>query len=385
MLISFAFGLHPRFKDAVAVVFAVVDPAVHRIPEIGELKAHDHVGVADHCRPRREMVSVREVHPVLLVHHRHLNELCELYQQINALLGARHTVRDDDRVLRIDKKFCRLTERSRIGVRRRCRNVARRVEAVSVLLLDAFLLEAGVERNHHRPVRRRHRVFVGAHERLREVLERDRLVVPFGEVAHQRVDVLRGVDGRRAGRTLGGIEVVAADHDERHAVGPGVIDRHAGVLQADGAVHQRHLRLAGGFEMAVAHRHRRLFVRDGQEFRHGVPAVIDQRLMQAAEARCRIGIDILDLQRFDDVDHEVGGRAARDLRRRLAQAAGLGRDLMRGGHHRRGQPFVHGCAGARGLRAVRNGRRRRRDGGAGQEFSAAYIGARLFACHSRPP
>jgi hypothetical protein len=55
---------------------------------------------------------------------------------------------------------------------------------------------------------------------------------------------------------MGGVEIVATDHDQRNAVGPGVVDRHGGVHQADGAVAEHHLRLAGGLEVAVRHRDR---------------------------------------------------------------------------------------------------------------------------------
>ena len=33
------------------------------------------------------------------------------------------------------------------------------------------------------------------------------------------------------GGRLRGIEIVAAHHDQRHAVGPGVVDRHGAVLR----------------------------------------------------------------------------------------------------------------------------------------------------------
>src|SRR5437867_9783649 len=63
------------------------------------------------------------------------------------------------------------------------------------------------------------------------MLQRHRRVVPLGEVAHQRVDVLGGVEGRHARRPGRGVEVVAADDDHRHAVAPCVVDAHGGVLQ----------------------------------------------------------------------------------------------------------------------------------------------------------
>jgi hypothetical protein len=83
---------------------------------------------------------------------------------------------------------------------------------------------------------------------------------------------------------VGSIKVVAADDDHRHPVAPGIIDRHRGVLQADGAVAQRDQRLAGDLEVAVRHADRRFLVRAGEVFRHLVAAVVDQRLVDGAEA-----------------------------------------------------------------------------------------------------
>ena len=60
------------------------------------------------------------------------------------------------------------------------------------------------------------------------------------------------------GGAMRGVEVVAADHDDRHAVAPGVVDRHRRVLQADGAVAEHHHRLAFDLEVAVRHRDRRI-------------------------------------------------------------------------------------------------------------------------------
>ena len=103
-----------------------------------------------------------------------------------------------------------------------------------------------------------------------------------------------------------GVEIVAADHDDRHPVAPGVVDRHGGVLQADRAVAQRHQRLAGDLEVAVRHADGGFLVHAGEEFRHLVVAVVDQQLVQRAETRGAVRRAVLDVERLDDVDHEVG-------------------------------------------------------------------------------
>jgi hypothetical protein len=54
-------------------------------------------------------------------------------------------------------------------------------------------------------------VIAAAYHGFRVGLQRPRLVIPLGEIAHQRQRILRGMGGRHAGRTRRGIDVVA-DH-----------------------------------------------------------------------------------------------------------------------------------------------------------------------------
>jgi len=56
------------------------------------------------------------------------------------------------------------------------------------------------------------------------------------------------------------------------------------MLQADRAMAKRHQRLAGDLEIAVRHADRGFLVRASEKFRHLVAAVIDQRLVDGAEA-----------------------------------------------------------------------------------------------------
>src|SRR5262249_32340251 len=74
-----------------------------------------------------------------------------------------------------------------IALRRHDRRELRDMQVLTVG--NRILLQLGVERKEYRPHRRGRRDLVGAHRRLGEMLERSRLIVPFGEVAHQRADV----------------------------------------------------------------------------------------------------------------------------------------------------------------------------------------------------
>ena len=132
--------------------------------------------------------------------------------------------------------------------------------------VDRVLLQLRIEREQHRPHRRRHRDLVGAHRRLGEMLQRGRLVVPLGEVAHDRADVDRRVHPLGAGQALVGVDDIAAHDVDRHAIAPGVVDRHGGVLQPDHAVADHRHRLAFDLGVAVRHRDRDLLVRAGEDF-----------------------------------------------------------------------------------------------------------------------
>src|SRR5215468_10723086 len=50
-----------------------------------------------------------------------------------------------------------------------------------------------------------------------------------------------------------------------------------------------------------------------EQFRRFISAVIDDRLMQRPKRRSRIGGDIFNAKRFDDVEHEVRSGPIRDI------------------------------------------------------------------------
>ena len=79
---------------------------------------------------------------------------------------------------------------------------------------DRVLLQLGVEREEDRSHRRRGRNLVGAHRRLGEMLQRGRLVVPLGEVAHDRARCRsRNAPIPAPGAALVRLDDVAAHHD----------------------------------------------------------------------------------------------------------------------------------------------------------------------------
>ena len=99
-------------------------------------------------------------------------------------------------------------------------------------------------------------------------------------------------------------------------------------MQADRAVAQREQRLARGFEVAMRHSDGGLFVQAGQKLGHFVAAVVDQRLMQGAKAGGAIGGQVLDVERLDDIDHEVRAGNAFGVAQ-IGGHAGLSRCTLR--------------------------------------------------------
>src|SRR6516164_2387440 len=111
-----------------------------------------------------------------------------------------------------------------------------------------------------------------------------------------------------AGWALRSVEIIATEDQHRNAITPSVVNRHRRVLETNRAMDQRHDGLAGRLKIAVTHGDGGFLVRAGEEFRHRVLAVIDQGFVDPAVTRGRVGWQIFDLDRLDDVDHEIGAR-----------------------------------------------------------------------------
>ena len=152
---------------------------------------------------------------------------------------------------------------------------------------------------------------------------------------------------------------------------------------------ERHQRLAGHLEIAVRHADRGFLMHAGEKFRIFVAAVIDQRLMNAAEARGAVRWEIFEVQGLDDIDHEIGTSDALD-----ATQVFRGRGLGSGDVHARRQcrrRARRGRIGGRSRRGSTRYRWRRRcrrasHRDARQELAPAHFGKRVFSgpmlmCH----
>ena len=134
-----------------------------------------------------ERMPRREVHAPDIVDHGALQRFGQLDEIRHARRRARHAIADDDGVLASTSIFaasamapaspCGGTTGASLGI---CRLSPSGI---------GFSCSSASSDEKYRPHRRRRRDLVGAHRRLGEMLERSRLIVPFGEVAHERADV----------------------------------------------------------------------------------------------------------------------------------------------------------------------------------------------------
>ena len=189
------------------------------------------------------------------------------------------------------------------------------------------------------------------------MLQRSRLIVPLDEVSHQGGGVDGGMYPFGARRPLVGLHDVA-DHDiDGHPIAPGVVYRHGRMLQSDYAVADHRHRLAFDLGIALGHRDRDLLVWASENFGF-VSGVVNDRFVQAAEARSAIHRQVIDVERVEHFRHEVATAAAlggRILGRRLGFRGEVrlwddlgrfpGRRLLRPG--RKGRRGQGGGAGKR--------------------------------------
>ena len=191
------------------------------------------------------------------------------------------------------------------------------------------------------------------------------------------------MEGGYARWAMRGIEVIAACDQDGDAIAPGIVDRHRGVLQSNGAVNQGQQRLSRRLEITVRHADRRFFVHAGEEFRLLVAAVVDQRFVQCAEARRRIAGQIFDVESLDDIDHEIGAGAAAFTVLGFLRCPGFGGRNLRIGCNCRGSGcWLGGSSRDRRFAGLRRHRRcSSRDGNACKEFPPVDIRARIVGFH----
>ena len=235
--------------------------------------------------------------------------LGELYAAREALEIVRHAADEDQRVLRARERGCDLRDRLSRGIDRARRRIPfergqRRRHG------ERFLLQSGIEADVHGTLRRRRRHSVCAQDRLERRGDRCGLVVPFRVVAHQRRHVRRRVDPVDPWPAREGVHRPdAAQHQHRNAIAPCIEDRHRRVHQADVRVQRDGERAPGDARVAVRQCHRAFLVNAQEEFRALVAEVVDEAVVQAAEARARRERDVGDVQRAQHLRHAIAAEA----------------------------------------------------------------------------
>ena len=240
-----------------------------------------------------------------------VDRLGELDAALPVLDLARHAAGQDQRLLGAEQHIGGLLDQIGRRALHHRRHVALGVDRRQ-RRRQLALLHLGVEVDVGRAARRGVRHPVGAQHRLAGGAGRRRLVVPLGEVADDRALVGGGVDPvdprpalHRVDRTGG------AEDQDRHAVAPGVEDRHGGVEQADVGVHRGGHRLAGDLGVAVRDRDRGLLVQAEQHLRLLVAEEVDDAVVQPAVARAGIERDVGNVERAQRLGDDVAAEGRR--------------------------------------------------------------------------
>ncbi len=253
-------------------------------------------------------MAAGEVHAAGPADHGRLQGFGEVDEVFHARRGAAEAVGDQNRILRGHEHASGFGNGGGIADGRR--ELAELGDMQRQVIGNRILLQLGIGHQQHGQRGRGHGDLVGAHGGFGEVGERSGQVVPLDEVADHGGGVLNAVRPFHGGDALGGVDDIADDHVDGSAVAPGVINGHGGMLEPDGAVREYGDGLAFDLRVPVSHGHGGLFMAAGDEFGILVAAIVDDGFVQAAEARSGIGADVLDAQRLDDVDHEIGAGAA---------------------------------------------------------------------------
>ena len=304
--------------------------------EIEPVEADDEIGFGDKgALARRTLLAARceKMLPVVggkagrvvdARHHRRAGRFGQRDAGVPVGLRPGHAAEQEERLLRPRQRRGDRTQRgarSRGQVRRR--EAARRRHLH--FAIQPFLLHRHVEADIGRPEGGRCGDLVRAQHRLHGGLGGTRLVVPFDVGAHQGTLVGGGVDPVDPRPTLVGIDRAGRPEDHhRHTVAPSVEDRHGRMHQPDIGMQRYRHRPVGRAAIAVGDRHGMLLVQAEHDLRVAVAEIVDDGILQAAEARARHHGDVGQVERPHRRGHDVAapfGRAILVSRRPLDEIA----------------------------------------------------------------
>ena len=337
---GFGEQLNVERREAAAGVRPVIDAQIvdrkvdhlalagHRVPHVaaragiaadqrGEIRtvdAEDDIGLAADRVGRRAVAAVQvlrmgggdahDVGPVLVGGAQQLDQPDQRRARVRAAAEAaaedkRHGCfgqkvggRRDFGLRRGDGRRRPVSRQTDIGERRR--------------VVQPVLLETSVDRDVGRALRGALGDPPRAQDGVEHRPERHRLVGPFGVGPHR---LALGIGGMEPvdGAAFGGIgRSRPAQHEDRNLVRPGVVKRHHGVLQPDQIVENHEARLAGDLAVALRHVERDFLCPAEDDLGPRVPGVIDQRIVEAPEARTGGKHHMLEPHRLEQVAYQVG-------------------------------------------------------------------------------
>ncbi|GBD28257.1 hypothetical protein HRbin31_00270 [bacterium HR31] len=280
------------------VVF--VQPA-KRVPHVQE--QHAVRAAQDLPAPAPQRVGVGQVQPATRVHHGRCQELRQFRQSRHGLRVTAQKVRHDHRPAGFHQPVAGPLHRP--GVRPQPRVHRPGGIGESHLPLELLLLESHVVAKVHGAsgFRARHPVAPG--EGLHHRVHPHGLVVPLHEVpdrgALQEGGVIPVDPGTPQGHVRG---AGGAQHQHRHAVQKRLVDPHAAVQQPHHVVEHRGHGPARDPGVAVRDAHRDLLVRALHDFR-AVAAVVDEGVVQPAEAAARVQAHVGNAEPLQQIHNEV--------------------------------------------------------------------------------
>jgi hypothetical protein len=122
-----------------------------------------------------------------------------------------------------------------------------------------------------------------------------------------------------------------AEHEDRYAIAPRVEDRHGGVHEADIGVQRDRHRPSRDARVAMRDRHGVLFVHAQENFGLRVAEMIDQAVVQAAEACSRRERDIVEVERAQHVGDRVASEGQARGGHRFDARRGVAHDALPAG------------------------------------------------------
>ena len=237
-----------------------------RTAEIDPIERENDIGLAEKfaCRRRkyverrqmvRRMIGRKDRALLEVGHNTGTEPLGEADAPLPKFRLARAASEHDHRPLGIRKQRRGLRDRASGRSRWLGRREAGNLRPFR-LVVEALLLEAGIQTNVDRRGRRGARGDVGAAHRFHQRSRGGGLIVPFDQRADIGALIARGVNPVDPGAALFCIERTGrAKHDHRDPVTPRVEQAHHPMQQADIAVQHAGHRLAGSLGVSVGNRH----------------------------------------------------------------------------------------------------------------------------------